>query len=130
MTARAEVISELDYMRALLLLIGARPYLRCHRQNVGTVKVSDGHFFHAGPPKGAADISGIVIPHGWRIEIETKIGDAKLRKAQRAWGRMIRDAGGVHVVCNSDIALTLAENVEAAERKIKRAIREREKREC
>jgi hypothetical protein len=84
-------------MAALLSALSRLPGVRAWRQNVGTVKLGDGRFFHAGPPRGAADIAGIVAPGGWALQIECK-GDGGKRSAdQVAWGELVTGAGGIYL---------------------------------
>lgn len=49
-----------------------------------------------GPPKGAADLSGIAIPSGRRIEIEVKGTTTPIASHQVDWGRWVTASGGVH----------------------------------
>ena len=105
-------------MNALLAALSERPDMRVHRQNTGQVEVwkhgKPVGIFKAGPPKGAADISGILYPEGLRLEVETKSPTADERPHQEAWGMMIRRFGGVYAHVRADKALSLAENVRCA----------------
>jgi hypothetical protein len=119
--------AEKTFQASLLLRIGARPSLRVWRQNVGTLRVRDSagrteRFFHAGPPEGAADLSGIVLPEGWRIEIELKAASGRRTKPQEAWGAFIERSGGVYVLIRYDEARPLEANLDAAECLIRSAI--------
>lgn len=98
---------------------------RVWRQNVGTVVRRDDRgrkqgVFHAGPPKGAADLSGIA--HGLRLEIECKSARAGWTVEQQRWGDFIRNRGGVYVLVRFDEQLTMAENVVLSIRAIDAAI--------
>lgn len=88
--------NEHAFMRALMLRLGAIGGLRIWRQNSGVVRVGSGYVNLA--PAGAADITGIG-PRGRRIEIETKAVGGKQSEDQKRWERMIRDLGGVYVLC-------------------------------
>jgi hypothetical protein len=74
------------------------------RQNVGTLPAYDDRgkvrYVKFGPPAGAGDISGILLPSGRRIEIEVKVRGRKRTKAQVAWAQFILAAGGVY--CHVD----------------------------
>lgn len=90
---------------------------RVWRQNVGTVVRRDRRgrqtgVFHAGPPKGAADLSGIA--HGLRLEIECKSARAGWTVEQQRWCDFIRARGGVYVLVRYHDELSLEQNVEAA----------------
>lgn len=89
---------EADIMRELERALSA-PGSPCRvwRQNAGLSRV-DGRVVR-GAPAGAADLSGIVVGHGWRLEVEVKTTRGRLRASQRAWGRAIERLGGVYVVC-------------------------------
>jgi len=95
---------EIPFTHALILAIGNKS-TRQWRQNCGSVPVldenSDIRYFNTGIPKGAADISGIVAPEGWRLEIECKALGRKRTAEQAAWGAMIVRMGGVYVLCDA-----------------------------
>jgi len=121
------VTLEKTFQAALMVHVGAKPFARLWRQNVAVLRVRDSvgrteRFFHAGPPKGAADLSGIVTPEGWRIEIEVKAAKGKRSKAQLSWADFIERSGGVYVLVQYDEALDLDANLAAAERSILAAI--------
>ena len=92
---------ELPFMAALLSALSGLPGVRVWRQNVGTVKLGDGRFFHAGPPRGAADIAGIVAPGGWFLAIETKGSHTRTTPEQIAYAEMIGAAGGIYLRLNA-----------------------------
>jgi hypothetical protein len=50
---------------------------------------------------GQADISGIIAPHGTRLEIEVKAGRDRLNPDQIAFGAMISVFGGVYIVAHT-----------------------------
>lgn len=96
-------VSEAEFQRALLIVLSAIPGVRVWRQNTGVVPVRDRNgvaerVFRAGPPKGAADITGIVEPCGWRLEVEVKSALGRVSREQSAWGAMIERMGGIHMV--------------------------------
>ncbi|MCU0691486.1 MAG: hypothetical protein MUF54_08795 [Polyangiaceae bacterium] len=119
--------SEAVFMRQVMLALGRRGGLRLWRQNVATVAVRDDvgrvqRVFKAGPPKGAADLSGIVLPEGWRLEIEVKSAHGKLSEHQLRWGKFIERAGGVYVLLHYDASESMGGNVRAAEQLVEQAI--------
>lgn len=109
-------VLEQDFLKSLLLALNRRSDVRAWRQNTGSVQVyARGRVvgvFHAGPPTGAADISGIVAPWGIRLEIETKGAKTEDRAAQEAWGLMIQKLGGLYLKVRYNEALTMDENVQ------------------
>lgn len=103
--------NEITFTRALLIALSHLPGTRVWRQDCGSIPVRDARgrvirHFDAGPPEGAADISGITT-RGRRLEIELKMPGGKLREGQRAWARMVTELGGVylHVQYNPDLDL-------------------------
>jgi transcriptional regulator with XRE-family HTH domain len=61
----------------------------------------NGHIMHFGLVPGAADLVGLVAPHGRLLAIEAKTGAAKPSARQRAWGERVRKLGGVYVLAGS-----------------------------
>lgn len=119
--------AEKTFQAELMLRVGSRPYARLWRQNCGKIPVRDrtgktARVFNAGPPKGAADISGIILPEGWRLEIEVKAGKGKRSPAQESWAAFIERSGGVYVLLAYDEARSLTSNLELAEQSILRAV--------
>lgn len=89
-------------MRRLMVALCEIPSVRVWRQNTGGVLVRDKRGaverrFDAGPPPGAADITGI-CRGGRRLEVEVKGIYGKLTEQQVQWGRFITLMGGVYVV--------------------------------
>ena len=121
-------MTEVDFMRALMLALGQRADLRIWRQNSGTIVFREPgrgtRAFHAGPPKGAADLSGIVIPEGWRLEIECKAGTARTPEQVR-WGEFIARSGGVYVLVEAAAGMTLETNVGTAVELVNAAVQAR-----
>ncbi len=121
---------EVVFMRHLLLALGRHPSLRVWRQNVGHVPVRDARgrvvrVFNAGPPKGAADLSGYVCPEGWRLEIEVKADQTPLRPEQETFARNVRRGGCVYVLVREDEAQSLEANLADAVSSVEHAIAER-----
>lgn len=106
---------EIPFMRLLMLALGRVRGLRIWRQNVGNIPIRDRtgkvqRIFSAGPPNGAADITGIMAG-GVRLEIEVKAAKGKASPEQQAWRRMIEAHGGVYIVAQYDEATSDDENV-------------------
>lgn len=113
---RVSDVAEIPFMRHLMLALGALPGLRVWRQNCGQIPVRDRtgkvlRVFDPGPPNGAADLSGIVLGSGKRLEIEVKDADGVQSDDQRRWQAFITNAGGVYVLVAYDPTTTLEENV-------------------
>lgn len=89
---------------------GSHPRLRIWRSNVGV-----GWFANGKPARkddegaypvrfgveGQADISGVMLPSGRRLEIECKTEKGRQSEAQENWQRMIERFGGVYVLARS-----------------------------
>jgi hypothetical protein len=121
---------ESDFQRALLLALGSRPDLRLWRQNVGVIPVRNElgdleRVFRAGPPKGAADLSGIIRPEGWRLEIEVKGARGRVSAEQARWAVFLRAWGGVSLLATYDDAAPMGDNVRRVVRQLDAAIAER-----
>lgn len=87
-----------DYQAEIMRELSRLPHVRVHRQNVGSVPVRGAQrWFHAGPPPGAADISGIIGGEGWRLEIECKVEGRKRRAEQIAWSEVMIGLGAVYL---------------------------------
>ncbi len=130
-TRNVEPVSEHEFQQELILALGRQPWARCWRQNTGQVTVRDARgreqgVFRAGPPKGAADVSGIVRPWGFRLEVECKRADGERRPEQFRWADMVRAGGGVYVLaqviegetCKAAVARTVAEVRAAVEDRV------------
>ncbi len=103
-------------MRSLLLALGSRSDVRLWRQNVGRIPLRNesgdmARVFHAGPPRGAADLSGIIRPEGWRLEVEVKAAGGTRTHEQVRWAEFIRSSGGVYLLAQLDPELTTQDNV-------------------
>jgi|WetSurMetagenome_2_1015567.scaffolds.fasta_scaffold00291_32 hypothetical protein len=120
-------MKEAPFTNALAIAIGQRSDLKIWRQNVGDIKVRDNRgrvnrIFHAGPPPGVADLTGYVIPEGWRLEIETK-GQATVHsKVQISFARSVIRSGVVYVRTRYDERVSMDHNVQRAISMIETAI--------
>jgi hypothetical protein len=88
-----------------LILETARQFandLTVWRNNTGAAFDKEGRMIRFGV-KGQADVSGIMKPLGTRIEIEVKRPGGKPRPEQKLFEQMIKDHGGVYLLCDGDI---------------------------
>lgn len=95
---------ERDIQARVMLLLGARPYIRIWRQNTGQAVYigTDGRkrFVRYGVP-GGGDISGI-LACGKRIELEIKDKNGRVREEQKLFGEMIDRMAGVYAVVRGE----------------------------
>lgn len=106
---------ETPFMKRLLVALGAGvPQSRWWRQNSGQILMVDEQgqkrVFRAAP-KGAADLLGIVAPHGMHVHVETKSAAGQQKPAQQAWQAMVEKHGGLYLLCAYDAHLTMDANV-------------------
>lgn len=93
-------MTEHTLVQAILREFGARHDMRIWRQNTGAAVDKRGALVRFGVP-GQADISGIMLPSGRRIEIEVK-GPRGVQSAdQRNWQAMIERFGGIYILARS-----------------------------
>lgn len=123
----SERTPELEFMSELMIALGQHPSLTIWRQNCGKIPIRDRagkvvRKFDAGPPNGAADISGYVKPEGWRVEIEVKAADGKQSKAQQIFERNVTDGGCIYVLVAFDEALGMRLNLKLAVEAVEKAI--------
>ena len=111
-------MTESEYTPHLVAAINAphRP-TRVWRQNAGTVPKRDkrGRVVGAihGAPPGAADLTGIIAPEGWRLEVEIKGAPTRVTKDQERWAAQTVNRGGIYLVCRIDPALDATANAAA-----------------
>lgn len=111
--------TENEFRRHLIARIGARPGYRVWIQNNGVIPVKNTagktvSYFDAGVPNGASDISGIVAPEGWRIELELKGQRTKHSDAQKNWAKQMEKLGAVVAFYRIDAKRSLEENLDRA----------------
>lgn len=100
--------SEAEIQRAIMLAFGADPRLRLWRANTGTAKDPiTGRVVRFGTP-GQADLSGLILPLGRRLEIEVKSATGKQSEDQISFQRMIESFGGLYVLARSVADVTRA----------------------
>ena len=91
---------EADLQAAILHEFGSRPDIRLWRANVLVARTKDGRVVKAGV-KGQADLSGLWLPDGQRIEIEVKSPSGRQSQEQKRWQAMILRFGGIYVTARS-----------------------------
>lgn len=108
---------EVEFTKRLIVALCVVPGVTCWRQNVGQIPVRNDrgkllYYFDPGPPVGAADVSGVIDPEGWRLEIEVKSPKRKVTREQEAWRSFIERVGGVHVVVRYEATDSLERAIE------------------
>lgn len=118
---------------------------RLHRQNAGNFRVMDlksftqatlanlsaKQAFYAfsrivrGAPKNSPDMTGIVIPEGWRLEVELKGAKTPHTKGQKQRAAALRAQGAVVAFYRIDPKLTDEQNRDACIAAIDAAVAER-----
>ncbi len=133
MPAPVHPVSETAFVRRLLIAFSTIPRVRVWRQNVGTIlmegKDGETRVFTGGPPKGASDISGIVMETGWRLECEAKLPKKRRTKEQLQWAAFIERIGGVYLFCEYDPTRDLEGNAALATERMQAAIAARHARD-
>lgn len=102
-------MAERDLLYLILSTWGAHPQLRIWRANTGVGWFANGqparktdkgaYAVKFGTP-GQGDISGLVLPSGRRLEIETK-AKTKQSDDQKSFQKMIERFGGLYVLARS-----------------------------
>lgn len=91
--------SEHQIQNEILAEFGARKDMRIWRQNTGAALTKNG-MVRFGVP-GQADITGLLIPSGRRIEIEVKDAKGRQRESQIKFQAMIEKSGGIYILARS-----------------------------
>ncbi len=128
-------VLESEFQSHLLVALNAAGRdTRVWRQNAGKMQVRqrDGSSrWIELAPKGSADLTGIVRPEGWRLEVEVKGFKTAVKKHQVARSRFIEAFGGVSLKIRYDEEETLEQNVERGVQMVDDAIGKRRGRsEC
>lgn len=92
-------MTESATVAACLLALSKLPGVRVARMNTGAVKIGS-YFVRFGVP-GLADICGIIAPHGRLLCVECKSRTGKQRSQQKIFERVIRNHGGIYILCRS-----------------------------
>lgn len=98
--------------------------MRLWRQPTGRLELAQGGFVEAAPV-GAADLTGIVAPEGWRIEVEIKGERTPTTAAQVHWRQTMLASGAIALQVRYDGKLSLKENLRVGVETICAAIEER-----
>jgi hypothetical protein len=115
------------FQNKLLVALSKVEGVRVWRQNSGTVVAARGGAVK-GAPVGAADITGIVGPEGWRLEIECKGAATSITKSQTRWIDTMRDLGAIACVVRESDSTDVDTSVALAVGAITKAIAERRER--
>lgn len=101
---------ERDLLHLILSTWGAHPQLRIWRANTGVGWFANGQPARKTDPgaypvkfgtPGQGDISGLVLPSGRRLEIETKTERGRQSDDQKSFQTMIERFGGLYVLARS-----------------------------
>ena len=115
-------ISEQDFSNALRVAItAARLGVTLWRQPAGKVRTDRGTWVECAPV-GAADLTGVVAPEGWRVEIEVKGAKTRESPEQRHWRERMTALGCLALTLRLDASRTLAENASDAAATVRAAI--------
>jgi len=115
-------ISEQDFSNALRVAItAARCGVTLWRQPAGKVRTDRGTWVECAPV-GAADLTGVVAPEGWRVELEVKGAKTRESPEQRHWRERMTALGCVALTLRLDASRTLAENARDAAETVRRAV--------
>ena len=115
-------ISEQDFSNALRVAItAARCGVTLWRQPAGKVRTDRGTWVECAPV-GAADLTGVVAPEGWRVEIEVKGAKTRESPEQRHWRERMTALGCLALTLRLDASRTLAENATDAAATVRAAI--------
>lgn len=79
------------------------------RQPTGTILPRAGGAIECAPV-GACDLTGVVEPEGWRLELECKALKTKDRASQDSWEARMRAAGAIYL----RLRVARGEDLEAA----------------
>ena len=115
-------LSEQDFSNALRVAItAARCGVTLWRQPAGKIRTDRGTWVECAPV-GAADLTGVVAPEGWRVEIEVKGAKTRESPEQRHWRERMTALGCLALTLRLDASRTLAENASDAAATVRAAI--------
>jgi hypothetical protein len=115
-------LSEQDFSNALRVAItAARCGVTLWRQPAGKVRTDRGTWVECAPV-GAADLTGVVAPEGWRVELEVKGARTRETPEQVHWRERMTALGCVALTLRLDAGRTLAENASDAAETVRAAI--------
>lgn len=109
-------MSEQDFKSLLKVELCKIPDVTVWTQNCGVIVMKDRYgrrrAFHAGPPAGAADISGIDHQEGRRIEIETKAPKEERSAEQIQWAKFIQASNGLYLLATQHDDLSVLDSAQ------------------
>ncbi len=94
-------MKERELLRAIRLAVGGRGDVVLWRNSTGVAQYKDSHRVPYGLCPGAADLIGIIKPHGSFLAIEVKTKTGRLSKDQKSFLRLVEKSGGVAGVARS-----------------------------
>ena len=112
---------EQTYQQHLRIALSRIPGVRIWRQPAGRVRTDRGTQVECAPV-GAADLTGIVGPEGWRLELEVKGADTKTTIEQTHWGEVLTAMGAIYLLLRYDAEETLEANLVRAVEELTAAI--------
>jgi len=116
---------EQDFQQQLRVAItAAKLPVRLWRQPAGRLELARGGWVDAAPV-GAADLTGVVVPEGWRIEIEVKGPRTRTTPEQIHWREQLAACGAIALQVRYDGRLLADENLAAGVEAIRAAIEAR-----
>ena len=101
-------MTESQIISAILLRFGSHPDLRMWRSQPIAAHDRSGRVIRA-LPRGHADISGVLAPHGRAFYLEAKSATGKQRPEQKAFELAVTSRGAIYAVVRSldDVAKSL-----------------------
>jgi hypothetical protein len=92
-------MTESAIVAACLVALSRLPGVRVARMNTGGALIGN-RVVRFGVP-GLADICGIIAPYGRLLCVECKSPTGKQRSQQKIFERVIRNHGGIYILCRS-----------------------------
>lgn len=122
------MVTEQEFSQHLRLAI-TRAHLGClvYRQQAGRVRTDRGTWMELAPV-GASDLTGIVSPEGWGLQLEIKGARTRETPEQAHWRTRCHALGAVALVIRYDAAADLAANVSRGVDELRMAIEARRNR--
>lgn len=109
------------FQNLLLVELSKIEGVRVWRQNSGRVVARRGGAVK-GAPVGAADITGIVGPEGWRLELECKGAETRITARQLHWLDAMQTLGAIALSLRVRRDVDVADNVASAVAIVRAAI--------
>lgn len=115
---------EQDFMAALMVRLCKVPGVRVWRQPAGQITTNRLTAVTCAPV-GAADVTGIVGPEGWTVQVECKMRGRKRTPEQVAWARMVAEHGAIYLLAVCDPRPGIDAEVERVANELEARIEER-----